>query len=102
MSEDTNVKRKNVGPGGPLYDLVMSKLPKYHVVHGRPKLALYKVAETTGLSPQHLYQVFSINREKPIPFTTARKLVDCSVAQEGLPKKFEPLTILDLEPFLPS
>lgn len=104
MTEDANDKRRNIGPGGALYDLVMSKLPAYQIVHGKPKLAIYKVAEATGVSAQHLYLTFHRERQKPIAFTTARKLIECSVNQDkkALPEGFTPLSLADLEPFLPS
>ncbi len=102
MDEGNTPKRKNVGPGGPLYDLLMEKLPQYQIVHGEKKLGIYKLAEDAGISAQHLYITLSRKSGRKLPYTTARKLIDCSEKQTDLPKDFKPLTLLDLEPFMPS
>lgn len=109
MTTEIRQKRRNSGPCGPLYDLLVEKLPEYHMLYGgHTRLDIYKLAEAIGSSYQHIYQVLP-SGEKPsaaknLSVRLARKLIDCSESQatEGLPAGFKPLTLLDLEPFLPS
>jgi hypothetical protein len=75
---------------------------------GHTRLDIYKLAEAIGSSYQHIYQVLP-SGEKPsaaknLSVRLARKLIDCSENQTAaeLPAGFKPLTLLDLEPFLPS
>lgn len=103
MTAETKQKRRNSGPCGPLYDLLVQKLPDYHLIYGgHIRLDIYKLSEAIGVSPQHIYQVLP-SGDKPaaaknLSVRLARKLIQCSEEH----KTIEPLTLLDLEPFLPS
>jgi hypothetical protein len=109
MSEPSKKRRQNAGPSGPLYDLLMKKLPTYHIEYGgRTRLDIYNIAGNIGVSYQHIYQVLP-SGDKPsaaknLSVKLARKLIECSENQDKkhLSKAFAPLTLLDLEPFLPS
>lgn len=109
MTTETRQKRRNSGPCGPLYDLLVEKLPEYHMLYGgHTRLDIYKLAEAIGSSYQHIYQVLP-SGEKPsaaknLSVRLARKLIECSEAQKDALSalKRKPLTLLDLEPFLPS
>lgn len=102
MTTETKKQRRNIGPNGPLYNLLMTKLPGFQMTYGgHPRLDIYKLAQAIETSPQSLYQVLPSGDNAPVKNLSvrlARKLISCSETQAGV----EPLTLLDLEPFLPS
>lgn len=106
MTPSDNRHRKNHGPSGPLYDLLIAKLPEYTQIYGgHRRLHIYRLADAIGGSYQHIYQVLPSgdkSASKNLPVKLARKLIACSEAQTDVPEGFEPLTIVDLEPYLPS
>lgn len=102
MTTEKNKKRRNIGPSGPLYNLLMERLPGFHMTYGgHPRLDIYGLAEALQASPQSLYQILPSGDNAPVKNLSvrlARKFIALSETQEGV----TPLTLLDLEPFLPS
>lgn len=99
MTNDTETASINRGPSGAMYDLLVEKLPNYRIeVGGETRLGIHKLAREIGVSYQYVYKVFDSGER--IPIQLARKIIKCSEDQKIT--GFKPLTLLDLEPFLPS
>ncbi len=103
MTTETTKKRRRItGPSGPLYDLLIERLPDFRTMYGgHVRLDVYKLAESIGTSHQVLYEMLP-KGDKPagknLSLLMARRFIKLSETQEGV----KPLTLLDLEPFLPS
>lgn len=102
MTTENETNRRNTGPSGPLYDLLIEKMPNMRRMYGgHTRLDIYGLSKAMGTSHQHIYQILPSGDRpaaKNLSVKLARKLIACSESQ-GIEK---PLTLLDLEPYLPS
>ncbi|WP_425962587.1 hypothetical protein [Rhizobium nepotum] len=101
-----NRERSGPGPNGPLYDLLLNKLPEYATTHAdRKRLDIYRLASDLGISYQSIYQCLPSDKRPAkcsISVKLAKKLIELSEKTKERPKDFAPLSLLDFGPYLPS
>ncbi len=100
MQTEMTKKRRNHGPSGPLYDLLIERLPDYTTEYGgHTRLSVYDLAKAMEVSPQSIYGIL------PRGDTPARSHLSIGMARKLIAlseKNKKPLTLIDFEPYLPS
>lgn len=104
MQTEMTKNLKNHGPSGPLYDLLIERLPTFtKQFGGHARLSVTELSKAMGVTTQSIYHVLprgDTPARSHLSIGMARKLIEVS-EKTGAPDKPK-LTLIDLEPYLPS